>query len=486
MLLNEYQWSLNPRGLHNPMVYRGPQMDRCLRLQLGWYKMVAAGSEFLGDCATLLSYNITPIIRIYLQSPGARPVDAGLVNLWRQYASVGVKWFEFYNEPNLAFEWPPSGIEISPRNVAGAVGPLMENWLVFAETIINMGAYPAFPALAEAASANEGSIPWMDAMLLYLRERHRDRFRAIINNGLWMAVHPSTLNHFYQEVPGQPYLPRDPRQYNGEEGGWHFEYPYDPICQATDPGRTVFGGTRLTPYGDPNGINAMGIAFHYRLAQWFDAGVVPVVGTEGGVYPTPLQPGEKLQQDSRYPWYDASAHGEAVVAAFNWIATVAPPWHFGVSLWKEDEYYDANLPALLRMEQVPQIKRDVPPLSSGQPTEYSGYLGRGPGPIRGEPSFHIVILAPGLDPRWFFETAQGYWNMFRPMVATIWDYINYIPYDRSLAVTVIAPPDLADSMREVIQKQYPNVLFDLILTTGSPQAITDVLNARVWSNRRFG
>ena len=122
-------------------------------------------------------------------------------------------------------------------------------------------------------------------MLQYLRQHHHDRFKAIINNGLWLAVHPYTLNHFYQEVPGQPFIPRDIRQYNGTEAGWHFEYPYDPICQATVPGRMVFGGTAKTPYGDPNGITATGIAFHYRLAQWFDSGVVPAVGTEGGGIP---------------------------------------------------------------------------------------------------------------------------------------------------------------------------------------------------------
>ena len=66
-----------------------------------------------------------------------------------------------------------------------------------------------------------------------------------------------------------------------------------------------------------------------------------------------------------------------------------------------------------------------------------------PGPIHGEPSFHMVILAPGLEPKWFFETARPYWNTFRPIVTTIWDFINYIPHDRSLAVTVIAPFDMA-------------------------------------------
>jgi hypothetical protein len=54
-------------------------------------------------------------------------------------------------------------------------------------------------------------------------------------------------------------------------------------------------------------------------------------------------------------------------------------------------------------------------------------------------------------------------------------------------VTIIAPPDLADGMREVIQKQYPTVLFDLLLTTGNNlEGVAEALNGRVWSNKRFG
>jgi len=28
---------------------------------------------------------------------------------------------------------------------------------------------------------------------------------------------------------------------------------------------------------------------------------------------------------------------------------------------------------------------------------------KGPGPVIGEPTFHAIILAPGLDPAWFSE-----------------------------------------------------------------------------------
>jgi len=319
-------------------------------------------------------------------------------------------------------------------------------------------------------------------MLAYMRDYQRNRFWYILNSGMWLAAHPATLNHFYQQTQGAPNVPRPPEAQNGNEPGWHFEYPYDPIQQAADPGRTVFGGTALTPHGDPNGIIAMGTAFMQRLDEWFDAGIVPVVGTEGGVYPTPLHGPQQL--DTRYPPVTKQSHAEATVAMFNWLVTDAPPWHFGITLWKEDEYYDYGLPAIDRMAQVPQLRKDVPPLSSGAP---GGVLvGAGPGPVHGEPDFHMVILAPGLEPGWFFETAQAYWNTFRPIVTTIPDFIEYMPYNKSMAATIIATPDTVDAMTAAIKDPYPNIWFDLVIAEGDYTNVANILNGRVWSNRRFG
>jgi hypothetical protein len=478
MLLSQYQWSMNPRGMHAEGVYRGPKSrERTLKMQMGWYKFVVAGNDAVGDVQWCIANNITPIIRVYRPRAGAMPVDDYLRSMWELYASLGVKWFEFYNEPNLAFEWP-IGAPFDYNNRAEVIGPMMSHWLDFAEIIIGLGCYPGFPALTEAASSAESAIFWMDAMLGYLRDVQRNRFIGVLNSGMWMAAHPSTLNHFYQETPGQPWRPRPPSEQRGTEGGWHFEYPYDPICQATDPGRTVFGGTALSPYGDPNGITAMGIAFMQRLREWFNTGPVPLVGTEGGVYPLPVE--HILQPDKRYPPYDTGSHGEATVAMFNWIVTNAPPWHFGICLWKEDDYYKYNLAALFRMEQVPQLLRTRAQLD-GQ-----GISGVGPGPIHGDPNYHAVLLAPGLSSDWFFENARPYWNRFRPIVTSTWDFIRHIPNNQSLAVTVIAPPDMIKPMTDVIKTPYPNILFDLIVARGDFSNVGNVLNARVYSNKRFG
>jgi hypothetical protein len=472
--LSEYQWSGNPRGMHNIGAYVPTNHSRITQLQLGWYKFVAGGEEFAGDCEWLLANNVTPVIRIYRVVPGAMPVDDTLRAQWAIYRQSGALWFEFYNEPNLPDpEWPGEMRDrVSIHNIDEVIRPLCENWLVFAEYIIGLGAYPGFPSFSETVGP-EGGLQWQDAMLIYLRDHYRDRFTQIIHNGLWAAVHPYTLNHFHQEMPGQPAVPRQPEQQVGTEGGWHFEYPYDPYTQSYDPGRTVLSNTAQTPYGDPNGLTAMGVAFNQRMREWFDAGPLPAVGTEGGIYPLPDV--EPKQPDPRYPRYTPVSHGEATVAMFNWMATSGPEWMFGLCLWKEDDYFNYNLPAVGRMMQVPQI-----PFGGVIPASI------GPGPVHGEPTHHMILLAPGLDPAWFFDTAQSYWNTFRPMVTTQWDFIDNIPNDQSLAITIIAPPDMVASVNQSLVGKYPNVVLDMVVAQGDLSGVADEFNNRVWANRRLG
>ncbi|MCB9457740.1 MAG: hypothetical protein H6671_17280 [Anaerolineaceae bacterium] len=468
--LSEYQWSGNPRGMHNEGSFKPFYPERCTALQLGWYKFVCGGEEYVPQCQWLLQNNITPIIRIYRATPGAMPVDDDIRRQWDQYLAAGCKWFEFYNEPNLSDpEWP-AGIWVHHQNIDEVIRPLCENWLVFAEYMVSRGAYPAFPALSESANESDSAVLWMDALLGYMRDNLRDRFLHVLNNGTWIATHPYTLNHFYQEEPGRPTVQRPYQSQNGTETGWHFEYPYDPVTQSKDPGRNVFS----PPYGDPNGVLAMGMAFQQRLSDWFGVGPLPVVGTEGGVYPIPVNGPE--QPDPKYGAYDLRSHAEATVAMFNWIATDTPEWFLGSCAWKEDLYFNQNLPAIYRMREVQQIWRFGGPV----------VVGRGPGPVQGEPDIHAVILAPGVEPAWFFEAAQSYWNIFRPLVTTRWDFIPFIPSDRSLGVTIITPQNMVETFVQTIQTQYPNVLFDMMIVSGDRSAIRDTLNARVWSNRRFG
>lgn len=491
MLLSDYQWSRNPRGLHVQRILITPlEIDRWTGPRFGWVKLVAAGDEYVDDARLFLERNITPVLRPYRARPGAAPLDRAMRDQILAYARAGVKWFEFYNEPNLGIEWP-EGVDIDWRDTQNIIRPLMENWLVWAEYIISIGCYPGFIALAESTDEKASSVRWMEAFLNYLAEYRYDRFRNVLAGGMYVATHPYILNHYYQERPGGgPLSARPPEEQNAQEGGWHFEYPYDPICQANDPGRTVYGGTERTPNGDPNGLLAMGRLFNELSGRLFGSQAIPVLGTEGGIWP--FRQGVE-RPDPRYPAYTEQSQAEATVAMFEWISRHAPSWFLGVCLWKEDEYFfnGTRAPAIDRLAQIAPLYRNTPPVHvmadgfSPVALDAEGRAMVGPGPIQGQADFHMIILPPELSPEWFFETAQSYWNMFRPMVTSRIDLIELIPHTSSLAVTVIAPPDRVDEMIAQIQQKYRYVWFDLVVAENMAQ-VESLFNGRVLANRRFG
>lgn len=489
MRLDEFQWSRNPRGLHVTSIFQTPlPVERYTAMRAGWCKLVAAGFEYVDDCATLLSIGITPVVRLYLGRWGAAPMNLFWRDIMLAFRSVGVRWFEFYNEPNLDVEWP-MGTDPDWRNFEGMIKPLMDNWLTWAEFTISIGGYPGFIPLAESDHPRYAAVRWMDEFLNYLHSAHKERFRAVLANGAYCATHPYILNHFYQTVPGGgPFALRRPEEQRADEPGWHFEYPYDPVCQRSDPGRTVYGGTAQTPYGDPVGLIAMGRMFNERCAMLFGSSAIPVLGTEGGIWP--FRNGV-FQQDNRYPPYTEQNHPEATAAMFKWISEQSPPWMFGLTLWKEDEYYAPDpVRAIGRMGELAVVAKAVPPLETmGEQivvaNDVRPLASYGPGPIQGTATYHFILLAQGLDSSWFFDTARAYWDTFRPIVTTDLSLIDFVSFDESVAITIVSPPDLMQTLMQAAAIPYPNAYLDLITATDIAE-VARIFDDRVSVNRRFG
>lgn len=486
MNLTDYQWSHNPRGMHDP----GDNHARWDEWQLGWMKVVFPDNQGVNWSAHALEKGMTPIFRPFRSEFSGVPMDETLQQLYQEYINVGVKWFEFYNEPNVGYEWRP-GVDIFPTNLE-LISPLCENWLLWAEWIINRGGYPGFIALTETSESWGDTAAWMRSLLQYMADNHYERFRAIISNGMWLPTHAYIFNHWYQERPGNPAQARSAGEVNYREGGWHFEYPYDPISQAGDPGRTVWGGTPLSPLGDVHGLIACGQAWLERLQDMFGLGAVPVIGTEGGLWPLP-QPGQLRQMDTRYPGFTWESHAHATVAMFDWTAREAPPWFWGLALWKWDHYYDPSgggpMPAAFLLDQTSPVYKDVSALDSGgfaaPPPADLVIEPPGPGPVHGEPTYHFIVLAPGIDEEWFFTVGRFYWDRFRPTLMTVHEFINFLPKDTSLAVTILTTPDLVDLMNEQIARRWPNVYMDFVVG-GEAREIEEILNSRVAVGRRFG
>ncbi|HLY25212.1 MAG TPA: hypothetical protein VKQ72_02660, partial [Aggregatilineales bacterium] len=335
-------------------------------------------------------------------------------------------------------------------------------------------------------------VSFLTAMLTYIQDNFYDRFRAVADSGLWAAVHPYYFNHYYQEATG-PLTPRQPEQENADEGGWHFEYPFDPISQANSPGITTVSGPAKFPTGDPIGLTGMGHAFMLKFADLFGGGAIPVVATEGGITPNPTNHASVMQADGRYPLVTWRSHGEGTLAAFNWISQHGPPWMFGLNLWKQDEYFKSTegpIPAVARLGGSAPIYKSVPAIDALDgpgpgPGGHRVIVLPGPGPIHGAPDYHFLILAPGFDTNWFFGNARDYYDKFRPTVLSATDFIAYIPTSKSLATTVLATPDLVDYMSHHIKDRWPNVYFDLIVAEDATK-VAGTLADRVTSGRRFG
>ncbi len=518
MNFRDYKWFRNPRGLHNEAVFRPFVLERFTFPQMGWAKFVAGGDEYVEPAAQLVANGCMPIIRTFRENMGAlKPPEVWYEN-YRRYISVGCYWFELYNEPNLEGEWPQDAtgpaVEVNWENQDEIVKPMMDNWLEWAERVIDLGGYPAFPAFADSAEKRHATVLWMDAFLQYLSENHYRRSLDVITNGLWCGTHPYLHNHFYQEPPGGPaHMARPHYQERADEPGWHFEYPYDPISQRYDPGRTVFGSKRA-PFGDPNGLLASGEAFQILLKKYFEVGPVPVVGTEGGVWKIPRPDDIPHQPDDRYPPYSYESHPEATMALWRWIAEQAPPWFWGLTLWNESDYYDiqGTVPAIRRMADEEPILIEVPSISTSSGAEFN--LGgsvqgwnvpqhepnrqprdprptptrsiiAGPGPVQGSPDHHWLILAPGLQADWFFQAAQRYWQTFRPTVMPHWDMIGLLPYGVTLAVTVLARSDTINYMDKRIRDEWPNVYYDPIVYDSLADMQAE-LDRRATYQKRFG
>lgn len=300
-----------------------------------------------------LDIGIEPIVRLYRPrpNPGKLATLATTVprNPWllsaanltavEQLVNVGVKWFEVNNEPNVVEEWDPAAWQAS--SLAEKAKIVAINWMSDAENVIKRGGRPAFPALAPCGHTKEfGSVLWWEAMFKAL-QRYQPDVTSIFNRGAWLAVHVSPVNHCYKDKNGQ----------------WHFEYPYDPICQADKPGLTI--------YQDDNGL------LGYRVPQKMLKdlfGVEPVImSTEGGVF---VPRGGFEQKDSRYPGIDYQGHAERTVAMFDWMAVHAPDlttvccWLIGNdkfghpdTRWNEDAWYrkEWTLPVVAAMKATAAV-----------------------------------------------------------------------------------------------------------------------------------
>jgi hypothetical protein len=126
----------------------------------------------------LVDNGIMPIMRIY--TPNGRPIQGDIGAMVKHYRSLGVQYYQPYNEPNLNVE-NPDGTPDVDRYV--------DAWLPAAKAVANAGGLPGLGALAPGGNFDD---------MEFLRQtfdKIKQRGEVATLDKAWLSMHNYTLNH---------------------------------------------------------------------------------------------------------------------------------------------------------------------------------------------------------------------------------------------------------------------------------------------------
>ncbi|MDH7487221.1 MAG: carboxypeptidase-like regulatory domain-containing protein, partial [Anaerolineae bacterium] len=205
-------WSPGNAGAVGLGELRDYWLPELIALGVKWVKLLHDGGVEFAEL--LLQNDIMPIVRLYRYQPNSTDPAPGKgtlgpreIEYLERYVAVGVRYFEFNNEPELSGEWaggqvPPNAEEIVARHA-----------IIDMETILERGGYPAVPATAIGTKWDlVGKIVALDR-------------RDLFDEPVWVAVHNYDINHPldypYDAVnqQGQQLTPEEYEELN-RQGAW--------------------------------------------------------------------------------------------------------------------------------------------------------------------------------------------------------------------------------------------------------------------------
>jgi hypothetical protein len=232
------------RGIHwVPTGIQAPEVvDRYLAearaMRISWLTIINDGTA-IGPNDYLVrkavASKIEPVMRIF--TPNGRPIEGDLAEMVRHYRRLGVRYYQLYNEPNLAAE-----------NVDGVpnVERYVEQWSAAARVVIINGGYPGIGALSPGGTMDE--LQFLDATLVRLRERGD----LHLLDCAWLALHNYSFNRPIDYV-GDQHSFLSFRLYHqiiarrlgrplpmiSTEGGTQIGVAFDPAFPPVSPARQV-------------------------------------------------------------------------------------------------------------------------------------------------------------------------------------------------------------------------------------------------------
>ncbi len=300
---------------------RNQWLPLLVEMGVKWVKMLHPDGLPLAEL--LLANDIMPIVRLYRERPNANDLEKGTLgaselHALADYVAVGVRYFEFNNEPDVPTEWrggPPNDADIAQEIVARHAMHDME-------TIIKAGGYPAIPATAV-------STRWD-----LLGEIIRQGGKELLEGPVWWAIHNYDINHPLdypyddvnqngKQIPKAAYDTLGPWAWDGET--WHqrsLNMVNRHRSEGANPGDTIFDD------------NSSWLAYTYfdGLAMEHLGRHIPILSTESG----PIV-GE--DSDPRYPTTLPESHRDKVIAMAHIMMgddsayPQAPDYYFCTAFW---------------------------------------------------------------------------------------------------------------------------------------------------------
>ena len=312
-------WSPGNSGSVGAGELRETWIPQLQRMGVKWVKMLHPGGLELAEL--LLEADIMPVVRIYRHRPNSKDLRKAVlgpkeIDWIKDYLAVGVRYFEFNNEPELPSEWeggtaPPDAIDYVARAA-----------IVDMETILGLGGYPAVPATAIGAKWD---------LIGKIIEHGGD---YLFDEPVWLAVHNYAINHpldYPYDRVNRRGVTLSPREYRAlGSDAWSGPRWGSRTLAFINEQRKKGKNPRADIHHDPSGF----LAFQ-RLADLSMKHLgrhLPVISTENG----PIV-GE--DDDPRYPTTTPDIHANIVAETAKIMMGTshrydpAPDYYFATAFW---------------------------------------------------------------------------------------------------------------------------------------------------------
>jgi hypothetical protein len=383
------------------------------RMGVKWVKFLHDGG--LEFAEMLLAAGIMPIVRLYREKPNSRDRAKAVLGpreiaYLQQYVALGVRYFEFNNEPDVHGEWDDGQV---PPDAADYVARAAIRDM---ETILAHGGYPAVPATAI------GNRWDLIGKIIEHGGRH------LFDEPVWIAVHNYDLNHpldYPSDDVNQTGRPLTAAEYErpgmdawqGRRWGYRSrEFVNEHRRTGANPGHTV--------HDDPSCFRAyerFGDLCLRHLGRH-----LPILSTENG----PIV-GE--DDDPRYPTTTMAIHAEKVVEIARIMMgtseryPAAPPYYFCTAFWLmgnavlggrgweahawfSPTWPEGRLPAVDALAALPKTPRPLPQDEEPPPVEPPPIAENSviAGIVHGHPHTRVILRSPRLSTETTTDAAGAY------------------------------------------------------------------------------